>query len=232
MSAALAAIRDRVELMLQDTGNAIWDADTIDEALRQALNQYNLVNPLHMENVITLPGNGREIALSGLSGLLYVLDVWWPYDSDATSETWPPNRVRGWRVWWDDNQPVLFLEITDGAQPKTDEEVRIWYAKRQTIENLDSGSTTTIRGDHESVIVLGAAGHAAMSRTVDLVEVANTDLFQVGLLGTWGQRKIREFNSYLKAIQREETRRGPSWLAGWALDQWDEGRPHVQDSYG
>jgi hypothetical protein len=230
--AALAAIRDRVEVMLQDTGNAIWDTDVLDEGLRQALDQYNLVNPLRMETVITLPGDGREIALSGISGLLYVLDCWWPYDSDAATETWPPNRVRGWRVWWDDNQAVLFLEITEGSQPQTDEEVRIWYAKRQTIENLDSGSTTTIRGDHESLIILGAAGHAAMSRTADLVEVANTDLFQVGLLGTWGQRKIREFNAQLKIIQREQVRHGPSWMAGWSLDKWDEGRDHVQDTYG
>jgi len=228
----LAEIRDRVEVMLMDTGNAIWDADTIDEALRQALDQYNLVNPQHMETVITLPGDGREIALSGITGLLYVLNVWWPYDSDASEETWPPNRVRGWRVWWDDAQPVLFLEITEGAQPQEDEEVRVWYAKRQTIQDLDSASITSIRADHESLIILGAAGHAAMSRTADLIETANTDLFQVGLLGTWGQRKLREFNSLLNGIQKESARRGPSWLGGWSLDKWDEGRSHVQDTYG
>jgi hypothetical protein len=228
----LAELRDRIEVMLQDTGNAIWDTDVIDEGIRQALDQYNLVNPLTMETVITLPGDGREIALSGITGLLYVLNVWWPYDSDAATETWPPNRVRGWRVWWDDNQAVLFLEIIEGSQPQTNEEVRIWYAKRQTIENLDSGSTTTIRGDHESLIVLGGAGHAAMSRTVDLVEVSGTDLYQVGILGTWGQRKIREFQAALRNLQREQTKRGPSWLSGWSLDKWDEGRTNVQNTYG
>jgi hypothetical protein len=228
----LAELRDRVEVMLQDTGNAIWDTDVIDEGLRLALDQYNLVNPLNMETVITLPGDGREIALSGVTGLLYVLNVWWPYDSDAAVETWPPNRVRGWRLWWDDNQAVLFLEIIEGSQPQTDEELRLWYAKRQTIENLDSGSTTTLRGDHESLIVLGAAGHAAMSRTVDLVETAGTDLYQVGILGTWGQRKIREFQAELKNIKRAQTSRGPSWLSGWSLDKWDDGRDNVQNTYG
>jgi hypothetical protein len=229
---ALAGIRDRIEVMLMDTGNAIWDTGTIDEALRLALDQYNMVNPLHMETVITLPGDGREIALSGISGLLYVSNVWWPYDSDATEETWPPNKVRGWRLWWDDAQAVLFLEIEEGSQPQLDEEVRVWYAKRQTIQDLDSASITSVRGDHESILVMGAAGHAAMSRTADLIETANTDLFQVGLLGTWGQRKIREFQSHLKAIQRESARRGPSWNVGWSLDKWDEGRTRVQDTYG
>lgn len=229
---ALAGIRDRIEQMLMDTGNAIWDTAVIDEGLRLALDQYNLIKPLNMETVITLPGDGREIALSDVTGLLNVLDVWWPYDSDATSETWPPNRVRGWRLWWDDNQAVLFLEITEGSQPQTDEELRLWYSKQQTIQDLDSAATTTLRDDHESILVLGGAGHAAMSRTVDLIETAGTDLYQVGLLGTWGQRKLREFNSHLKAIQRKQTRRGPSWLSGWSLDKWDEGRARVQDTYG
>jgi hypothetical protein len=229
---ALAGIRDRVELMLQDTGNAIWDTDTIDEGLKQALDQYNYVNPLSMETVIVLPGDGREIALSGISGLLYVLDVWWPYDSDASDETWPPNRVRGWRLWWDDNQAVLFMEIEPGSQPQTSEEVRIWYAKRQTIQDLDSADSTTLRGDHESLLVIGAAGHAAMSRTVDLIETASTDLYQVGLLGTWGQRKLREFNAELKKIQRAGVRSGRAWGTGWSLDKWDSGKTHVQDTYG
>ena len=222
----------RASAMLMDTGLAIWPALTLGEAFTQALDQYNGVNPLHMETVITLPGDGREIALSGITGLLDVLDVWWPYDSDATSETWPPNRVRGWRLWWDDAQPLLFLEIEDSSQPQTSEEVRIWYTKRHTIQDLESADMTTLRGDHESLIVLGAAGHAAMSRTVDLVETSGTDLYQVSILGTWGQRKIREFTAALRKLERKHARRGRSWGVGWALDKWDEGRDHVQDTYG
>jgi hypothetical protein len=218
---ALAGIRDRVEVMLQDTGNAIWDTDALDEGLRQALDQYNSVNPIHMETVITLPGDGREIALAGITGLLDVLDIWWPYDSLASSEAWPPNRVRGWRLWWDDAQPLLFLEIKEGIQPKIDQEVRVWYSKRQTIQNLDAADLTTLRGDHESLIILGGAGHAAMSRTVDLVEVPGTDLYQVGLLGTWGQRKIREFQATIRKLERSRARRGRSWGEGWSLDKWD-----------
>ena len=218
---ALAAIRVRVEVMLRDTGLAIWDADVIDEGLRLALDQYSLVKPLHMETVITLPGDGHEIALSGIADLIKVLNVWWPYDSAASAETWPPNRVNGWRLWWDDAQAVLFLEIDAGAQPKLDDEVRVWYAKRQTIQDLDSADITSLQGEHESLIVLGGAGHAAMSRTVELIEEVGTDLYQVGILGTWGQRKLREFQAEIKILQRYEARRGPSWGAGWALDKYD-----------
>ena len=229
---ALAGIRDRIEEMLMDTGNAIWAATTIDEAINLALDQYNEVNPLNMETVITLPGDGREVALSGIDGLVGVLDVWWPYDSAASEETWPPNKVRGYRLWWDDNQPVLFLEIPPGGQPQQNEEMRIWYSKRQTIKDLNSADITSLLGAHESMIVLGAAGHAAMSRTADMVETANMDLYQVGLMGTWGQRKIREFTARLLALQRAAARSGPSWRTGWALDKWDTGRKHVKDTYG
>ena len=161
-----------------------------------------------------------------------MLDVWWPYDSDAASETWLPNRVRGWRLWWDGAQPLLFLEIKDTSQPQTDEEMRIWYTKRQTIQDLLSAARTTFPDDHESIIVLGSAGHCAMTRTIDLIEVAGTDLYQVSILGTWGQRKLREFQRELKKLERRHARRGRSWGVGWALDKWDEGRDQVQTTYG
>ena len=39
MDKALADIRDRVEAFLMDTGNAIWDTATIDEGIRQVLDE-------------------------------------------------------------------------------------------------------------------------------------------------------------------------------------------------
>ena len=55
----LAEMRDRVEAVLMDAANAIWDADTVDEAIRQVLDEYNQVCPLSVETMITLPG-GRS----------------------------------------------------------------------------------------------------------------------------------------------------------------------------
>jgi hypothetical protein len=226
----LTQLRDRVEAMLMDTANAIWDTDVIDEAIRQALDEYNQVFPLSVETVITLPGDSREIALNSLTGLLDVMEVWWPYDS-AASETWPPNKIRGFRLWWDDAQPVLFLDLVDGSQPQQDDEMRIWYTKPQTIQDLDSADSTTLQGDHQSALVKGAAGHAALFRTADLVEVAGTDLYAVGLLGTWGRAKEREWSAFLESLRKQSARRGPPWGQGWPLDKWDtatqtsQGRP-------
>ncbi len=139
---------------------------------------YNLHLPLELETVLILPGDGREIALNTLTGLSKVTNVWWPYDS--TTEVWPPNRVRGFRVYWDDARPVLFLDRFDGDQPQTDDELRIWYTGMQTIQDLDSATTTTIPDEHYSLLCTGAAGHAAMSRAVDLIETSGADLYGTG----------------------------------------------------
>ena len=220
----LAQLTDRVEAALLDSTNTHFSTATIEQGLRQALKEYSVVRPQAGETVITLPGAGREIALASITGLLEVTDAWWPYDSLASSEVWPPNRIRGWRVWWDDAQPVLFLTRFDGNQPQTDEEIRVWYTKQQTIENLDSGSITTLPVAHEELLVNGAAGFAAMSNAVDMINTASTDVFMVGLMGTWGKTKILEFRRGLDGMRAAGVRSGSAWTEGWVLDKWDSNR--------
>lgn len=217
----LTQLEQRLQYNLIDAGGLIWNDNELDEALKQALDQYNYVNPLQKETVITLPGDSHEIALDSLTDLINVVDVWWPYDSDASQETWPPNRVRGFRLYWDDARPVLVLDLKKGDQPQTDDEMRVWYVARHTIQDLDSATITTIRGDHVSLILLGAAGHAAMFRAIDLVETSGIDLYQVGMLATWGRSRLREFNAELAKVQRSSARSGRPWGSGWQMDKWD-----------
>ena len=119
MPLTLAQYRTRIAARLLDSSNAVYSTTTIDEALKAALHDYSAALPLTAETVLTLPGDGREVALNGVSNLLQVLEVWWPYDSDA-GEVWPPNQVAGFRVWWDDAQPVLLLASKTGRQPQAE----------------------------------------------------------------------------------------------------------------
>jgi hypothetical protein len=219
---ALADLRARVLVQLMDVTPDIWDADTVDEGIRQALAEYGKVRPLGMETVIDLPGDGREVALDSLSGLQEVTGAWWPYDTAATAETWPPNQVGGFRLWWDDGRPVLFLNVLAGAQPQQDDELRLWYTATPEIEDLDSATVTTLPGWHESLIVAGAAGHAAMGRVADLVETAGTDTYAVVLLGTYGRAQLKKFREDLEELRAKEARGGASWGVGWNLDKWAE----------
>jgi hypothetical protein len=220
----IADLRSRVLVLLMDVGSAIWDSDPIDEGIRQALAEYGKARPLGIETVITLPGDGREVALDSLTGLQEVTGVWWPYDSSATMETWPPNKIKGYTLWWDDGQPVLFLNVLDGAQPQQDDELRIWYSAAPEITGLDGAAVTTLPAWHESLIVAGAAGHAAMSRVVDLVETAGTDTYAVVVLGTFGRAQLKQFRYELDQLRAGEARKGSSWGAGWGLDKWDSAR--------
>src|SRR5438045_2907564 len=118
----LAQLEVRVAARLVDSSNAVFSLATIDEALRTVLSDYSATLPRAVETVITLPGIGREIALNSLTNLVAVLDVWWPYNT--LSEVWPPNQVAGFRVWWDDSQPLLILTSKSGNQPQTSDSLR------------------------------------------------------------------------------------------------------------
>jgi hypothetical protein len=227
MGLTLAQYEARVAVFLMDTGNTIWPTATLDECIRLALHEYSEANPLGVETVITLPGDGREVALNALPGLTAVTDVWWPYDSAATTETWPPNRVRGFRMYWDDDQPVLYLETEDDTQPQQDDELRLWYVKQRTIQNLDSASATTIQVDHESWIVMGAAGQAAFARATDLAETAGVSAVSTPNLAALGSRWLRTFRANVASLRGQRNPGGPGgpvFGAGWRLDKWDNER--------
>ena len=216
---SLADFRIRIRAVLVDAGGTIYSDAIVDEALSQALSEYNEALPLEMETVINLPGDGREIALNSLTGLTRVIEVYWPFDS--ANEPWPPNRVKGFTIYWDDTQPVLYLNNIEGGEPQLDDELRLWYTTSHTIDGLEAATETTIPGEHETLLVSGAAGHAAMARGVDLVEVTSADLYGTGLLLTWAQRKLKEFRDALEKIKCSRARAGQPFSQGWMLDKWD-----------
>jgi hypothetical protein len=215
----LAEIRDRVEAKLLDATNVIWSTDTIDEAIRTALDEYSLALPATKDEVITLAAAGREIDLSGVDGLLKVTQVRWPYDSDV--EQWPPNRVRGFYLYWNDGAPVLELNQIDGGQPQIGDEVRVWYIVRQAIEDLDLAAATTVPAVHESLIVLGAAGLSVDGRSLDLLRVTEIDPGLVTKYEKWAEARLKEFRASLELLRGEQARCGSSWGAGWSVDKWD-----------
>jgi len=225
MALTLAQYEARIAAFLMDASNTIWSTATLDECLRSALHEYSDANPLAMEAVVTLPGDSREVALNGVTGLLRVTDAWWPYDSAATTSVWPPNRVRGFRVYWDDDQPVLFLETEDDGEPQLDDELRIWYTKIRTIQNLDSASVTTIQAEHESWLVMGAAGYAAFARATDLAETAGVSAVSTPNLAALASRWLRTFRANVASLRGQSNPGGPSgpvFGAGWRLDKWEK----------
>jgi hypothetical protein len=213
----LAQLQTRLAARLVDAANTVFAALTLEEALRAALSDYTAAAPVSMETVLTLPGAGREIALNGVSGLLGVTDVWWPYDT--LSETWPPNRVRGFRLWWDDAQPVLLLASHRGAQPQAGDDVRVWYTRAHTVQNLDGGALTTLPAHHESALITGAAGYAALSENVDQIGALHLDPTETAELRRWGTARLAEYHTFLNTLRPSAPAAGPAFGAGWGMDE-------------
>lgn len=217
---ALADWLDKLELDLMDTGNAIWDTTTLSNCIRQSLRDFSTVNPDTKVGTVTLAADGREVSLSTLTNLIDVLEVWWPYT--AASPEWYPNRVKGWRQYILSDVPYLYFTELEGNEPQSGEVVRVFYTLRHTIEDLDSATATTFSNfEFQPVILNGAAGRAAQARAIDLIETANTDLYQVGLLQQYANRKLRLFYAQLDAIRAKKVREGHPWMDGWDLDKYD-----------
>lgn len=207
-----------------DPANAIFSTAVLDAALRQALADYTQANPLAAETVLTLPGDGREIALDSLTSLLAVTEVWFPYDSTA-DEIFPPLRPRGFRLLWDDSSPILFLNAADGAQPQSGDEIRILYTKPHTIQNLDSASATTPHAAHEPMLVRGAAGLAMLGRAADLNETALNMAVSTPNYAALANRFLNQsdfgFYPWLYILRSGAQVRGEPFGYGWTLDRFD-----------
>jgi hypothetical protein len=215
----LATLRGRVEQKLWDTANDVWSTEALDEAIWEALDEYSQALPLATADELTLTAAGRSIDVSTLDGLLNVTRVYWPYDS--SQETWPPNRVNGFRLDWIGGDPLLVLTSFEGAQPQVGDEVKVWYTCRHTIEDLDLATGTTVPAVHESLLVLGAAGHAAQGRSLDLLRISEVDPDLVTKYEKWAEGRLSEFRASLELLRGEAARGGESWGAGWSLDKWE-----------
>jgi hypothetical protein len=215
----LAEIRGRVRKKLWDVSQAVWSDELLEQAIRTALDAYSQILPQGSSAVVSLAAGGRQLDLFMLDGLLNVARVYWPYDS--TEETWPPNRVRGFRLDWIATNPLLTLTAFDGQQPQAGDEVKIWYTCRHTLEDLDEADQTSLPEAHESLLVLGAAGQAVQGRSLDLLNISEMDPDLVNKVERWAEARLQEFQAQLQVLRAEATRGGESWGEGWRLDKWD-----------
>jgi len=220
MTSTLAQLRTRLAARLVDAGNAVFATTTLDEAIRTALAEYSAALPATAETVLTLPGAGREIALDGVADLWAVLDVWWPYDSLA-AEAWPPPRVPGFRLAWDDARPVLVLSARLAAQPQSGDELRLWYTRPHTLQDLDSAAVTSVFAAHETGLLTGAAGYAAAGQHLNQAGSVRLDPHESADLSGWAATRLRAFAEWLATLKPGPGPTGEPYGAGWPMDKWE-----------
>jgi hypothetical protein len=207
----LSEIIDRVETDLQDTTNAIWSEAELARAVRWALEQLSWVTPRRASAVLIAQEGVREYALNahGLGGILFITEVWHPYDA---AESGQPARPLPWRLLDDDT-----LQIDTGTIYAGDG-IRILYAQVHTIQGLDGASATTLSLEQEELVCLGAGGYAALQRALGAIGQINVHAEAPQLWREWGQQRLAEFHTRLACFATRDHQRHTVWTAGWPLE--------------
>ena len=214
MATTLALLRDRVEEILKDTGNAIWSTDDVDEGIRRALHEYSKTRPQESVSTVNISADGREIDVSALTGILGVTQIW--CDFTASDPEFPPN-ARGFDYWPDSTT----IYVIDTYEPQSGDVMRVFYSKMQILDGLDTETSTSLPVDDESLVAGGAAGYAATSRAVDLAEQVTLDRLTAQQIRAWGMAQLQRFRAGLKVVARGLALRSSARVEVDALDHWE-----------
>jgi hypothetical protein len=215
---ALAAYRSRIHLILGDTAADRYSNNLVDEAIRQALDQYSrawpqILNASH--NVVTA---GRDQSLSAITGLQTILQVIYPY---SVSTILTPDYFTGYYLTFG---PTPTIHISGDSVPAVGQIIRITYTKAHTIKDLDTGTSTTVLDSHEGILCTGAAGFAALMRSSEVSESYGSRASDLNQLMDIGKTFLEVFDNYLRKLQSEhQAHRNVIPDAGWQLDGWDDG---------
>ena len=211
----LAAYRARIVNSLHDVASK-YSNDILDEALRKVLNEYTRAFPNMATANITVAAAGRSQTLASCANFMAVIMLVHPYDSNL-ADPFIYER-EDFRITWSGGSPYAYF--TGGDIPQASEHIYVEYASKQTIEDLDSAASTTVRDDHEDLLVIGAAGQAAMMRASGLNEQWGSRLGEMNNLMLWGRNQYDQFKEFLEQIKTEQ----PVDIfpqTNWPLDQWD-----------
>jgi hypothetical protein len=218
MTATLATLTDRVELMIADETNVKFSTTAIAEGIRQALHRYSKKRPRRSITTLTIPADGREVSVASITGLLDVSEVWLPYTASSPEE--PPNRL-AFELWYDEKLLYFPSTANGGYEPQAGEVARIFYTRLHTLDGLDSATATTLPPDDETLLAIGGAAYAVLAQARRVSE-AVTLADQVPLSDQvikWSRERLREFEAGLNATAARG--QGVPWVSLPPMDRWD-----------
>ncbi len=211
----LETLRDRVEALLTDSSNAEWSTAELDQAIRLGLYELSTVLPVRAVATKDAVDGAWEYDLSAITGLVSVVEVWYPYL--ATSASYKVSHPVKFRMLTD---AVLLLECAE--TPDDTYDLRIFYDKVQTLKDLDSASATTLDDAEKAALVLGAAGYAAIGKARDVTNEVTIGAEVPAVLEKWGKARLTEFQERIVALAAVANGGEDSRVAWGVVDKWDE----------
>lgn len=212
----LETLRDRVEALLTDSSNVEWATAELDQAIRLALYELSTVLPVRVVALKDAVDGVYEYDLSAVTGLVDVVEVWYPYL--ATDDHYKQPHPVKWRLLTD---AILLLEIDE--DPDADYDLRMFYVKVQTLKDLDGASATSLDDAEKAALVLGAAGYAAVGKARDVTNEVTIGAEVPNVLEKWGKARLNEFNERIVALAAVANAGEDSRIGWWEVDKWDEG---------
>ncbi|MHB8806712.1 MAG: hypothetical protein ACYC59_03940 [Anaerolineaceae bacterium] len=196
----LATYRTRVLNTLKST-NEKFENDIVDEAIRRVLDEYSQSFPDIQSLSFALSQSGRAQLLENCSGFLTVLQLILPYETDLLDPA--TNEREDFYIFFHQGQPYAYF--TGSPVPLSGQMVFLRFAHRHTLSGLDASEVTSVRPDHESMLVVGAAGAAATSRAAGTIEQWGGKTGDPNQLMLWGQTQYQKFREFLLTIRADQS---------------------------
>ena len=165
---------------------------------------------------MTVTSAGREQALTGITGCLYLVSLTWPGGDGYLHELAPDQQFT---YYLKDGTPTLYFTGSD--YPHESDTLTVHYATPYTISGLDGASETTLPASCESALVTGTAGKASLLRAGGLIERygahpgESARLMEISRL--W-------LNNFFHALDGLKVMQEFGFPPGFALDLWDRMR--------
>lgn len=161
MSLLLADYRTSVQRMVGGVvDSATWNNDLLDEALRNALQEFAEKGPtVEVTFIASADGHLQDLELVDLYSIVRLA---WPWDSDVF-------RPADWAVPFRRREESLVVLETDMA-PVAGDSIQVIYRRLWTIQNLDSAASTSVEDKHARVLTTLGAYYACLLRLRQLSE--------------------------------------------------------------
>jgi hypothetical protein len=159
----LSAYRTAVLALLSDASKVVFTDADVDQALRWALSEYSQKHPLirTYQYGVDTATSFHILPADFVTRHIVKVEI---YDSNPDSVV-----ELGFYAYRRDEQWTVNTKF----QVEAGDVLQISYSDVHTIDNLDAAAGTTVPDADETLLQLGAAGHAALMRALNRIETIN-----------------------------------------------------------
>jgi hypothetical protein len=189
-----ASYKERLQQLLCDPEGTRYDEAALQEALRLALEVYSRACPRLVDSVLALTESGREQRVALPDGMLFVVDVTYPYRTDSLQSG------RKVPCTFHFDSAALVVTFVGGAEPQAGEHLKATFAMGHTLQGLDGAAVTSVAEGHATLLVLGATAAALDMRSQALAEAYGACSDTVTLLQQMADRYRLRFDEGIRAL--------------------------------